>query len=273
MGTLYLVATPIGNLEDITLRALRVLRESVLVATEDTRTTRRLLQHFDIDKPLISYYEHNKITRLEHVLKALEEGDVAVVSEAGTPVISDPGYELVKAAVERGVPVTAVPGPSALPMALSLSGLPSDRFLFVGFLPRKAGERRSAMQEMAHMRATLVMFEAPHRLWATLQDAVELWGGDRKCAVCRELTKLHEEVWRGTLAGALQEWGVREPKGEFTLVVDGAPPADKWEEGVVLEELARLMAQGWRHSDAAREIARQSGWSKSAVYALWPRQA
>ena len=273
MGTLYLVATPIGNLEDITLRALRVLQECVLIATEDTRTTQRLLRHFDISKPLVSYYEHNKLTRLEQVLSALEQGDVAVVSEAGTPVVSDPGYELVKAAADRGATVTAIPGPSAMTMALSLSGLPADRVLFAGFLPRRAADRQRVMQELADLRATLILFEAPHRLRAALMDAVHTWGGQRKCAVCRELTKIHEEVWRGTLQGAWLEWQVREPRGEFTLVVEGAPPAHKWEEAAVLEELSRLMADGWSHSDAAREVARRSGWSKSAVYALWPRQA
>jgi 16S rRNA (cytidine1402-2'-O)-methyltransferase len=270
MGTLYLVATPIGNLEDITLRALQVLRECSLVATEDTRTTGRLLAHFDIEKPLVSYYDHNKLAHLQRVLAALETGDVALVSEAGTPLLSDPGYELVRAAVEHGFPVISIPGPSALTAALPLSGLPMDRFLYLGFLSRKASDRRRALAEVAEIRATLVFFEAPHRLRAALADAVDILGGDRRCAVCRELTKLHEEVWRGTLAGAKAEWREREPRGEFTLVVEGAPEPGPWDEDRVRSALDTLLGQGVSRSEAARRVARQSGWSKSDVYASWP---
>ena len=273
MGTLYLVTTPIGNLEDITLRALRVLRECSLIATEDTRTTGRLLGHFAIDKPLISYFEHNKIARLDRLLDTLEVGDVALVSEAGTPALSDPGYELVSAAIERGLPVVPIPGPSALTAALSVSGLPTDRFLFLGFLPRKAGDRRRVLTEAADTRATLVLFEAPHRLQATLADAVKILGADRRCAICREMTKLHEEIWRGSVAGALAEWRSREPRGEFTLVIAGAPPPPRWDEAQVREALAAQLASGVSRSEAARQVARQSRWSKSAVYALWPHQA
>jgi 16S rRNA (cytidine1402-2'-O)-methyltransferase len=276
MGTLYLVATPIGNLEDITLRALRVLRECSLVATEDTRTTGRLLAHFDIEKPLVSYYEQDakdtrhKLARLERILAALETGDVALVSEAGTPLFSDPGYELVQAVVERGFPVVSVPGPSALTVALPVSGLPMDRFLYLGFLPRKAADRRRALADVADVRATLVFFEAPHRLRAALADAVAVLGDDRRCAVCRELTKLHEEVWRGTLSGALAEWRDREPRGEFTLVVEGAPEPGPWDEAQVRSALAALLAEGMSRSEAARRVAKQSGWTKSDVYASWP---
>jgi 16S rRNA (cytidine1402-2'-O)-methyltransferase len=268
MGTLYLVATPIGNLEDITLRALRVLRECALVATEDTRTTGRLLAHFDIEKPLVSYYEHNKLARLERVLAALETGDVALVSEAGTPLVSDPGYELVQTVVERGFRVVPIPGPSALTAALPVSGLPTDRFLYLGFLPRKAADRRLALSGVAEVRATLVLFEAPHRLRSTLADAVGILGSDRRCAVCRELTKLYEEVWRGTLAGALAEWRDREPRGEFTLVVEGAPEPGPWDETQVRSALVALLAEGMGRSEAARRVAKQSGWAKSDVYAL-----
>jgi 16S rRNA (cytidine1402-2'-O)-methyltransferase len=196
MGTLYLVATPIGNLEDITLRALRVLRECSLVAAEDTRITGRLLAHFDIKKPLISHYEHSKLANTERIVAALDGGDVALVSEAGMPLFSDPGYELVQAAIERGFSVVSIPGPSALTAALPLSGMPMDRFLYLGFLPRKVSDRRRILAEVASVRATLVFFEAPHRLRATLADAVDGLGGDRRCAVCRELTKRYEEVWR-----------------------------------------------------------------------------
>jgi 16S rRNA (cytidine1402-2'-O)-methyltransferase len=270
MGTLYLVATPIGNLEDITLRALRVLRECSLVAAEDTRTTRRLLAHFDIEKPLVSHHEHSKPANVERILTALDSGDVALTSEAGMPLFSDPGYELVQAAIERGFSVVSIPGPSALTAALPLSGLPMDRFLYLGFLPRKASDRRRALVDVAEVRATLVFFEAPHRVRATLADAVEGLGGDRRCTVCRELTKRHEEVWRGTLSGALTEWRDREPRGEFTLVVEGAPEPGPWDDSRVRAALSTLQAEGVSRSEAARRVARQSGWTKSDVYAIWP---
>lgn len=272
MGTLYLIATPIGNLEDITLRALRVLRDCSLVAAEDTRITGRLLAHFDIKKPLVSHYEHSKPANLERILVALEGGDVSLVSEAGMPLFSDPGYELVRAALEHGFPVVSIPGPSALTAALPLSGLPMDRFLYLGFLPRKASERRRVLNEVAEVRATLVFFEAPHRLRATLADTVDSLGGDRRCAVCRELTKLHEETWRGTLSGALAEWQGREPRGEFTLIVEGASAAVSWDESKVREALFTLQAEGVGRSEAARRVARQAGWAKSDVYALWPAE-
>jgi len=268
MGTLYLVSTPIGNLEDITLRALRVLRECALVATEDTRSTGRLLDHFGIGKPLISYFEHNKITRLDRLLEALETGDVALVSEAGTPVVSDPGHELVCAALERGVCVVPIPGASSLTTALSVSGLAGDRVLFLGFLPRRATQRRQRLAEVAAERATLVVFEAPHRLLAALGDMRDLLGHDRRCAICREMTKLHEEVWRGTLECAWVEWQRRQPRGEFTLILAGAAPASAWDDEQVCSAMVDLLSSGVSHSEAARRVARESGWSKSAVYAL-----
>jgi 16S rRNA (cytidine1402-2'-O)-methyltransferase len=270
MGTLYLVATPIGNLEDITLRALRILRECSLVAAEDTRVTGRLLAHFDIEKPLVSHHEHSKPANVERILTALDGGDVALVSEAGMPLFSDPGYELVQAALEGGYAVVSIPGPSALTAALPLSGLPSDRLLYLGFLPRKASDRRRTLDEVAGVRATLVLFEAPHRLRATLADAIDSLGADRRCAVCRELTKRHEEVWRGTLSGALAEWRGRKPRGEFTLVIEAAPGHGPWDESKVREALSTLQAEGVGRSEAARRVARQSGWSKSDVYAIWP---
>ncbi|MBI1879676.1 MAG: 16S rRNA (cytidine(1402)-2'-O)-methyltransferase [Chloroflexi bacterium] len=268
MGILYLVATPLGNLEDITLRALRVLREVSLIATEDTRTTGQLLKHFELRCPMVSYYEHNKVTRLERVLEALAEGDVALVSEAGTPLFSDPGYELVRAAIERGFQVISIPGPSALTAALPASGLPMDRFLFLGFLPRKAGDRQRVLQEVVAEKATLVFFEAPHRLRESLNDMIDLLGGDRPIAVCRELTKLHEEIWRGTLMEARQEWKQREPRGEFTLVVGGAPPKPDWDQLQIEVSLAKAMAAGASVKDAVRQLAEWSGWGKREVYAL-----
>lgn len=268
MGTLYLVATPLGNLEDITLRALRVLREVSLIATEDTRTTGQLLKHFEIRRPLISYYEHNKVTRLERVLEALAEGDVALVSEAGTPLFSDPGYELVRAAIEQGFRVISIPGPSALTAALPASGLPLDRFLFLGFLPRKAGDRRRLLEEVKSQKATLVFFEAPHRLRDTLADMGDILGLERPIAACRELTKLHEEIWRGTLAEARHEWEQRGPRGEFTLVVGGAPPAPDWDQAEVEKALTTIMAAGVSLKDAVRQVTSQSGWGRREVYAL-----
>jgi 16S rRNA (cytidine1402-2'-O)-methyltransferase len=268
MGTLYLVATPLGNLEDITLRALRVLKEVALIATEDTRTTGRLLKHFEIKRPLVSYYEHNKLTRLERVLEALNHGDVALVSEAGTPLLSDPGYELVRAAIERGFEIVSIPGPSAITAALPVSGLPTDRFLFLGFLPRKAGERRRSLEEVKAQPATLVFYEAPHRVRVSLADMVDILGSDRQSAVCRELTKLHEEIWRGTLAQAFQEWRQREPRGEFTLVVAGATPPTAWNEAQVKVVLSDLLLAGVTSKDAVRQVTAQSGWSKRELYAL-----
>jgi len=247
-----------------------VLGECALIAAEDTRTTRRLLAHFDIKKPLVSHYEHSKSANVERILTALDSGDVALVSEAGMPLFSDPGFELVQATLEHGFPVVSIPGPSALTAALPLSGLPMDRFLYLGFLPRKASDRRRALTEVAEIRVTLVFFEAPHRLRATLDDAVHSLGGDRRCAICRELTKRHEETWRGTLSGAWAEWQGREPRGEFTLVVEGASEAGTWDEIRVREALFTLQAEGIGRSEAARRVARQSGWPKSDVYALWP---
>jgi len=268
MGTLYIIATPLGNLEDMSLRALRILREVALIATEDTRTTGRLLKHFDINCPLISYYEHNKLARLDRILATLEEGDVALVSEAGTPLLSDPGYELVRAAIEHDFRVIAIPGPSAVTTALPASGLPTDRFLFLGFLPRRAGDRRRVSEEVKTQTATLVLFEAPHRLYAALVDMAEVLGPDRAIAVCRELTKLHEEIWRGSLAEARQEWNQRQPRGEFTLVVAGAASEPSWDEAQVEVALASLITAGETTKDAVRQVTEKSGWSKREVYAL-----
>ena len=268
MGTLYIVPTPLGNLEDITLRAVRILGDVSLIATEDTRTTGRLLKHFNLSCPMLSYFEHNKITRLERVMEALTHGDVALVSEAGTPLLSDPGYELVRAAIEHGFDVVSIPGPSALTTALPVSGLPSDRFLFLGFLPRKSGERRRVLSEVTAQPATLVFYESPHRLRAGLSDMVDILGAERQVAVCRELTKLYEEVWRGTLAGAVQEWTEREPRGEFTLVVAGAAPPPAWDEARVSAALVDALSGGTKSKEAVRQVTDQSGWPKRAVYAL-----
>jgi len=268
MCTLYPVATPIGNLEDITLRALRILREVTLIAAEDTRRARILAQRYEIETPITSYFEGNKLAKLETVLRALDAGDVALISEAGMPGLSDPGYELIRAAIERGHPVVPIPGPSAPVTALVVSGLPSDSFLYLGFLPRRRNERRRLLSEVAQERRTLIVFEAPHRLRKSLAD-VEAVLGDRPLAVCRELTKLHEEVWRGTVAGARAHFDAVEPRGEFTLVIGGAQARhERWDEGRVRAALDELLAQGLPRPAAARRIAANSGWSRSEVYDL-----
>ncbi|MBC8446287.1 MAG: 16S rRNA (cytidine(1402)-2'-O)-methyltransferase [Chloroflexi bacterium] len=270
MDTLYVVGTPIGNLEDITLRALRLLREVSLIAAEDTRTARKLLARYDIATPLISYFEHNKLARLERVLAALEEGDVALISEAGMPGVSDPGYELIRAALAAGVEVVPIPGPSAVLTSLVVSGLPTDRFLYLGFLPRRRAERRRLLQSVAAEPGTLLLFEAPHRLRAALGDLLDILG-DRPLAVCRELTKLHEEVWRGTIAGAVAHFAEHAPRGEFTLVVGGAEKGEEaahWKAARVQEAVASLVADGVPQPAAIRVAARLSGWRKRDVYAL-----
>jgi 16S rRNA (cytidine1402-2'-O)-methyltransferase len=208
------------------------------------------------------------VTRLERVLEALAEGDVALVSEAGTPLISDPGYELVRAAIVRGFRVISIPGPSALTVALPASGLPVDRFLFLGFLSRKTGERRRLLEEVKFQKATLVFFEAPHRLRDTLADMADILGADRPVAACRELTKLYEEIWRGTLAEAYREWEQREPRGEFTLVIGGAPPALGWDQAQVEMALTKTLAAGVSLKDAVRQVTTQSGWGRREIYAL-----
>jgi 16S rRNA (cytidine1402-2'-O)-methyltransferase len=217
---------------------------------------------------MLSYYEHNKLTRIERILEALTQGDVALVSEAGTPLLSDPGYELVRAAIQHNFSVTPIPGPSALTAALSVSGLPTDRVLFIGFLPRKPGERRQVLQELTTQTATIVCYESPHRWRSTLADMVELLGSSRAVVVCRELTKLHEETWRGTLAEAQAEWGQREPRGEFTLVIAGDSGNSAWEKSEVETALLGQLAGGNSLKTAVQQITGQSGWSKREVYAL-----
>ncbi|MBC7251405.1 MAG: 16S rRNA (cytidine(1402)-2'-O)-methyltransferase [Anaerolineae bacterium] len=267
MGTLYVVGTPIGNLEDITLRALRVLREVGLIAAEDTRRTRKLLARYDIHTPLTSYFEHNKLTKLDTILAALREKDVALVSEAGMPGLSDPGYELIRAAIEAGVPVVPVPGPSAPITALVVSGLPTDSFTFLGFLPRRAQERRQLLQSVVNEPRTLVAFEAPHRLLKALEDIVAILG-DRPLAVVREVTKLHEEVWRGTAREAIAWFTEHPPRGEFTLVIGGATEPEPWDEARVRAEIERLLAEGVSHREAVKIVAEASGWPRREVYRL-----
>jgi 16S rRNA (cytidine1402-2'-O)-methyltransferase len=268
VGTLFLVATPIGNLEDITLRALRVLGEASCIAAEDTRQTRKLLERYQVRVPLISYHEHNKRARLGGVLARLAQGDVALVSDAGTPGLSDPGYELVGAALKAGYPVQAIPGPSAPIAALVSSGLPTDAFLFLGYLPRRRPERVAALRPLVDERRTALAFEAPHRLGACLVDLQAILGDGRRLTVARELTKVHEEIVRGTVADALARFGAEPARGEITLVIGGAEDAPRWDEGRVRTALAEQVSGGATPSAAARRVAQESGWPRRAVYAL-----
>jgi len=268
MGKLYVVATPIGNLEDITLRALRVLREVPLIAAEDTRTTGRLLAHYHIETPMISCFEHNELARADHLLSHLEREDLALVSEAGMPGISDPGYRLVTAAIRAGIEVVPIPGPSALTTALAVSGLPTDTALYLGFLPRKTSHRRGALAAVAKEPHTLVVFESPHRLLRSLADIRDVLG-DRRIAIGRELTKLHEEVIRGRVSELIGHFSATPPRGEFTLVIEGTThERERWPESQVREALARLLREGARRKDAARRVATWSGWSTREVYDL-----
>ena len=269
MGTLYLVGTPIGNLEDITLRALRVLREAPLIAAEDTRVTGRLLAHYDIETPMTSYHEHNKLDKLDELLAHLQTQDLALVSDAGMPGLSDPGYELVAAAAQAGVKVVPVPGASAVLLALVASGLPTDAFLYLGFLPRKASARRKALEQVATVRQTLVAFEAPHRLAATLADIGEVLG-QRPVVVARELTKLYEDLQRGTPAELLEHFAAQPPRGEITLVIGGAieAAAEPWDDDRVRDALEARMEAGESASTAARAVAKESGRPRRDVYRM-----
>jgi 16S rRNA (cytidine1402-2'-O)-methyltransferase len=265
-GTLYVVATPIGNLEDLTLRAVRVLREVTLIACEDTRRTARLLQAHQISTPTTSFFEHNERWKGDRILRALREGrNVALVSDAGTPGISDPGFRLVRDARAEGLAVVPVPGASAAVAALSVSGLPTDRFLFVGFLPARTHPRRQALERLAPQRETLVVYEAPTRVVATLSDMIEIWG-DRDAFLCREATKIHEEYVRGPLSALRASLAERpEVKGEIVLVVEGAgeptvPDADA--ETVY----AALAAEGLTRREAVKETARRLGLPAREVY-------
>ncbi|MFC2020903.1 16S rRNA (cytidine(1402)-2'-O)-methyltransferase, partial [Chloroflexota bacterium] len=260
MPALFVVATPIGNLEDISLRALRTLREVKLIAAEDTRKTKRLLNHYEIRTPTTSYYEHNKLTKLDYILASLKEGDVALVSEAGTPGMSDPGYELIVAANQQGIPVIPIPGSSAVITALTVSGLATDRFTYLGFLSRKAGERKTQLKEVAEAENTLVVLESPHRLLASLNDMLTVLG-DRRIAVCRELTKLYEEVFRGRISQAIEHF--TQPRGEFTLVVEGRIENNK--PGLtedIREQLHRMRLSGIKAKEAVAQLAGETDLSK-----------
>ena len=272
MGTLFVVGTPIGNLEDMTARGARVLGQVALVSAEDTRVTRRLLSHLGIRVPLISYRQHNWQVQLPKLLNSLETSDVALVCDAGMPVLSDPGSELVSAAAGAGFRVEVVPGASALTAALAVSGFSADEFLFLGFLPRRRKERRERLRAVALLNFTLVLFEAPHRVQATLRDLLEELG-DRKISVCRELTKLHEEVFRGRVSQAVER--IQAPRGEFVLVIEGSqverPPEDTVlsREDEARQQLARLRERRIGAKDAVAQVAEALELPKNRIYRLW----
>jgi 16S rRNA (cytidine1402-2'-O)-methyltransferase len=265
-GLLYLVATPIGNLEDITYRAVRLLGEADAIACEDTRQTRKLLDHYGIRKPTVSYHEHNEIERTTELVARLLNGEtIALVSDAGMPLVSDPGYRLVRGALDAGITVVPIPGPSASLAALAASGLPTDAFHFGGFLPPKTGQRARVLESLAHEEATLVFYEAPHRILESL-EAVESVLGPRPIVVARELTKLHEEFLRGTPAEVRAQLAARDSvKGEITLLIGKAvaPPPD---DTPLDEAVDALVREGVPRMDAIKQVARRRGLSKREVY-------
>jgi 16S rRNA (cytidine1402-2'-O)-methyltransferase len=269
-STLYIVGTPIGNLEDMTLRAIQVLQQVDAIAAEDTRHTGKLLHHFQIKTPQISYHEHNRLSRIPELLRRLQQGNaIALVTDAGMPCVSDPGYELVKATAEAGYAVVPIPGVTAVITALAGSGLPSDRFTFEGFLPAKEKERISQLQKLETETRTLIFYEAPHRLRETLQSMATVLGITREITIARELTKLHEEFWRGTIELAIQRYEQRDPQGEYTLVVKGAiAQSTVLTETVLRNELLDLVRQGVSRSQASRQLAEQTGVSRRQLYQL-----
>jgi 16S rRNA (cytidine1402-2'-O)-methyltransferase len=269
MGILYLVTTPIGNLEDMSPRGVRVLREAILIAAEDTRHTGTLLKHFNIQTPLTSYFEHNKLNKLDLILEKLSLGDVALVSDAGTPAINDPGYELVKAALASEFNVVPVPGPSSPIAALTVSGLPTDSFLYLGYLPSKSSERRKAMEQVSSLPYTLIFLESPHRIVDSLEDILSVLG-DRRICVAREMTKMYEEYWRGQVSGALEYFKSKDPRGEFTLVIEGKKKEEsgKWDEAELLMAIKKELGGDKSTKEISAELAEASGWNKRDVYNL-----
>ena len=269
-GTLYLVATPIGNLGDFSPRAVETLETVDFIAAEDTRVSVKLLNHFQIKKPLVSYHEHNHVTAGQAILQRLLAGEsCALVTDAGTPAISDPGEDLVRLCAENGVEVLSIPGCCAAVNALAVSGLPTGRFTFEGFLTVNKKSRRERLESLKGEERTMVFHEAPHKLRATLEDLRDAFGPDRKVALCRELTKLHEETRRTTLGEAADYYRENDPKGEYVLVVAGRPPRETAALTVeeTVEQVLRLVGQGARLKDAAREVAEHTGLSKNELYA------
>lgn len=268
MARLYVVPTPIGNLEDITLRGLRVLREVSLILAEDTRQSRKLLTRYGITTPMLSYHEHNKLMRLDRVMEALERGDVALISDAGMPAVSDPGFELIRSALELGVSVDVLPGASAVVTAVVAAAIPAPGFLFGGFLPRQRAERQDRLREIADVPYSLVLYEAPHRLLATLHDALEILG-DRPMVTARELTKVHQEVMRASVAEQIEHFRTVAPRGEITLVLAGAQAGADDRTDEALAELRRLHAAGEDRRSAVRAVTERFGIRRNDAYRLW----
>lgn len=268
-GTLYLVPTPIGNLSDISDRCRETLANADFIAAEDTRVSLRLLNHLDIKKPLVSYYEHNKQTSGPRIVERLLGGEsCAIVTDAGSPAISDPGEDLVRLCAEAGVTVTAIPGPCAAVTALSISGLPTGRFTFEGFLSTNKKSRFAHLDSLRTEQRTMIFYEAPHKLTAALTDLAQVFGETRRISLCRELTKLHEEVLRMTLGEAVQYYRTTEPRGEYVLVVEGAqetPQAAATQDDAVARAQA-LIAQGYSKKDAVRQAAAETGFPRNALY-------
>ena len=266
MSTLFLVATPIGNLEDISSRALRILRQVRMIAAEDTRQTIKLLNHYEIHTPLSSYHEHNKLTRLNQVLSTLAEGDVALVSDAGTPALNDPGYELVRAVLHAGHHVSPIPGPCAPVAALVASGLPTDAFLYLGYLPRKSHDRQQTLQQVYNTPYTLIFLESPHRLLDGLKDILGVLG-DRQISIARELTKLYEDIFRGTVQQAVEHFTAHPPRGEITLVIAGKQgPKELWDQGALDKAISEALQASLPATQIASQLAGVSGWSRREVY-------
>ncbi|MDU0206074.1 MULTISPECIES: 16S rRNA (cytidine(1402)-2'-O)-methyltransferase [Paenibacillus] len=273
-GTLYLVATPIGNLEDMTFRAVRILKEVNLIAAEDTRQTRKLLTHFEIATRIVSYHEHNKQASGPELVRLLLEGQsIALVSDAGLPAISDPGYDLVRMAVEQGAPVVPVPGANAALSALIASGLPTERFTFVGFLPREKKDQTKVLEGLQHVQDTLLFYESPHRVDKTLARMAEVWGPERRVCLARELTKRYEEFLRGTIAECLEHLAQHPPQGEYCVIAEGASAesakeaADGWWEAMSLSEhVEHYEGQGSDRKEAMKQVASDRGLSKRDVY-------
>lgn len=271
-GILYLVATPIGNMEDMTYRAIRILGEVDWIAAEDTRQTRKLLAHFQITGRLVSYHEHNKAASGPELIRLLLEGQhVALVSDAGVPAISDPGYELVRDAVAHGIAVVPIPGANAAISALIISGLPTDRFMYVGFLPRDKKRLRLQLEELNTVSCSIIIYEAPHRIMRTLELMLEAWG-DRSIALARELTKKHESIMRGQISECLHELKNNEPRGEYCIVVEGADAAqlptqeEWWQELSVGDHVEHYLTKGYERKEAMRQTARDRGMSRRDVY-------
>lgn len=275
-GTLYICATPIGNLADITFRTVDTLKNVDLIAAEDTRHSRILLDRFEIDVPLTSYHEHNKYEKADYLVGKLLQGiDIALITDAGTPVISDPGEVLVKACVDAGIPVTSLPGPCACITALTVSGLAARRFCFEGFLPQDNKDRREVLERLGQETRTTIFYEAPHHLKQTLQDLEKVIGGVRTVALCRELTKIHEDIWRGNIGDAVAYYKEATPKGEYVIVVSGraqeeieAEKAERWENVPLQDHLQHYMSQGYNRKEAMKMMAADRGCSRREIYQL-----